>query len=369
MKIWRVNIVVFMTVLMMGCHGKKDTLYDIPLYRSLKSAVEFTPGDYIDSIRYIPLETTDSCFMGDVYKIIRWKDFYYIRDLNEHLFFFFSYGKFVCSIGRKGRGANEYVALADFTIDPENGDIYLVVPGKIMVYAYTGELLRTMEVDSDWQVAALDRNGHLIFIIPVSRDQKEPLLIVCDKGGQVIREIKGMEVKCDIAYFNWLHEQDGRVYYKEEFSDTLCYLDGTLNSHPYALVDFGDYKFQPSHFSMGMINQWPDCYRLGGVFDFDHSMVLNVQRGLMDQVENLNTYLFDKKKGKVGVFEKNTDSNGFRIGGVVYAPRAAWKNQLICIIASSSVIGNAKISDPELEKLVSQMDENANPVLAVFDMK
>lgn len=62
-----------------------------------------------------------------------------------------------------------------------------------MVYAYTGELLRTMEVNPDWQVAALDRNGHLMFIIPVSTDQREPLLIVCDKRGQVIREIEGME--------------------------------------------------------------------------------------------------------------------------------------------------------------------------------
>lgn len=165
-----------------------------------------------------------------------------------------------------------------------------------MVYAYTGELLRTMEVNPDWQVAALDRNGLLMFIIPVSTDQREPLLFVCDKRGQVIREIEGMEVKCDVAYFNWLHEQNGRVYYKEEFSDTLCYLDGSLNSHPYALADFGNYKFQPSQFSMRMIDQWTACYRLGGVFDFDRFMVLNVQRGLMDQVENLNTCLFDKKK-------------------------------------------------------------------------
>lgn len=242
------------------------------------------------------METTDSCFIGDICKIIRCQDFYYIRDLSGHLFLFTSDGKFVRSIGRKGRGANEYVALADFTVDPENGDIYLVTPGKIMVYAYTGELLRTMEVNPDWQVAALDRNGLLMFIIPVSTDQREPLLIVCDKRGQVIREIEGMEVKCDVAYFNWLYEQNGRVYYKEEFSDTLCYLDGSLNSHPYALADFGNYKFQPSQFSMRMIDQWTACYRLGGVFDFDRFMVLNVQRGLMDQVENLNTCLFDKKK-------------------------------------------------------------------------
>lgn len=33
------------------------------------------------------------------------------------------------------------------------------------------------------------------------------------------------------------------------------------------------------------------------------------------------------------------------------------------------MIGNTKIGDPELEKLASQMDENANPILAVFDIE
>lgn len=335
--------------------------------QALESVSSLKAEEYIASIRYVPLETTDSCFLGDIYKIIPWGDFYYVSDL-EKVFLFSTDGKFLRKFGKKGRGPEEYTALTDFVVDPDNGDIYLLGLGKILVYSLDGKFLRSFEMDVDWQVATFDGNGHIVFISAVAFEER-PLLIVCDKSGQVVRNIFGMKCFCHLGYFNWIQEKEGRVYYKEEFSDTLVYLDSSLDKHPYALVDLENYKFQPSHFSMEMMDQWSKYYRLNGVFDFKRTMIINVQQGLMDQGKRLNSYLFDKESGEIGVFEKNTDQNGLRIGDVVYVPRAACEDKLVCVIPTLNLLENENIRNPELREIISQMDENANPVLAIMVMK
>lgn len=58
-----------------GCRNAENNLYRIPLKEALSGNVHrFSAGEVIDSVRYIPLETTDSCFIGDLYKILCWKE-------------------------------------------------------------------------------------------------------------------------------------------------------------------------------------------------------------------------------------------------------------------------------------------------------
>lgn len=95
-KVPGVIIFVLWVGLMAGCGKKEKTLYDIPLAQALESVSSLKAEEYIASIRYVPLETTDSCFLGDIYKIIPWGDFYYVSDL-EKVFLFSTDGKFLRS--------------------------------------------------------------------------------------------------------------------------------------------------------------------------------------------------------------------------------------------------------------------------------
>ena len=116
--IWCILILV---VCVQGCRNKvEDSLYCISLEEALRAPRQLESGNYIDHIEYIPLETTDSCFISDIYKIERWKDRLYISDLSEDLYLFSAEGKFIRKIGTKGRGTGEYNALTDFAVNQEN---------------------------------------------------------------------------------------------------------------------------------------------------------------------------------------------------------------------------------------------------------
>lgn len=142
-----------------------------------------------------------------------------------------------------------------------------------------------------------------------------------------------------------------------------------MNPHPYARIEWENYKFQPAHFTMEKHKEWPEYYRINALFDFKGFMILNVQCGLMDQGLNTDAYVFDKASSKVGVFERNGEHNGLQIDGIVYGPKAAYGNRLIGIIPATELAGKAEIRNPELQKMICQMDENANPVLAVLYTK
>lgn len=363
------EIILVSVLLLTACHKIAPVLYRIPLSEGIEHAALFDAGDYIDSVDYVLLETNDSCWIGDVYKIIPYRNFYYIRDLHENLFLFTDRGKFLRKIGKKEKGPGEYVTFTDFAVDPANGDVYLAALGKLMVYSMEGKLLRAEEIPFDWQVFAFAGQKHLVFIAPVPLEAQTPLLTICDKSGKNAGQIAGRAVACDLGYFNWIQEQSGRIYYKEEFSDTLFYIDELMNPHPYARIEWGNYKFQPAHFTMEKHKEWPEYYRINALFDFKGFMILNVQCGLMDQGLNTDAYVFDKASGKVGVFESNGEHSGLQIDGTVYGPKAAYGNRLIGIIPATELAGKTEIRNPELQKMICQMDENANPVLAVLYMK
>ena len=352
-----------------GCRNAENNLYRIPLKEALSGNVHrFSAGEVIDSVRYIPLETTDSCFIGDLYKILCWKDFYYIRDLQGNLYLFTTQGHFLRKIGKQGRGPEEYTALCDFAVDPANGDIYLLTLGKVMVFSLYGELNNTFPVSTDWEVCTFAPSGFLAFITPVSSSQAPfYLLNLCDKQGETVLQIPGQPVNCGFVYYNWIQEQGGKAFYKEEFSDTLYYLDAKNTPHPYACMDFGNFRFVPALFDFAKAEKWTKYYRLDGVFNFTRTLVMNVQQGLVDK--NIQSYLFDKSSGTIGTLGKRSRQKGFIIDGIECFPLAACENQLICAAYASQLPENPAIKSPQLKAIANSMSPDSNPLLVVLFMK
>lgn len=357
--VWSVILVLGGLFLNVSCNRGDTTFYRIPVYEGLESSSFSDVKNDADSICYISLETTDSCLIGQVYKIVRWADFYYISDLSQNLYLFTDSGKFVRRIGRQGKGPEEYTNLCDFAVDHENGDVFLVDYGKVLVYNTEGEFQRSFTVESDMQVCTMDKAGHLVFIAPSPMESGcFDLLTLCDKNGVVISRIPGVGEDCDLSYFNWITEHRDRIYYKPEFSDTLYFLDATQKVHPCAQVDFGEYKLTPASLKIDKINELSEYDRLDGVFDFEKFIILNVQKGL--KKKELEAFIFDKDTGTI----KKWKLEGMKIGIT-----SVYGNQLVCSLSAMDLLDCQEIRSTGLKKVVSQIQADSNPVLAVVYLK
>ncbi len=99
------------------------------------------PKKVIKSISFIPLETSEQCLIGTVGKIVALNDKYYIIDSQyaNGVLVFNKEGKYIKSIGKKGRGKGEFLRLNSFCIDEKGGEMLILdsYARKVLFYNLT----------------------------------------------------------------------------------------------------------------------------------------------------------------------------------------------------------------------------------------
>lgn len=174
------------------------------------------PDSLLKEINYIPLETLESSYIGEIEKIIPFEDRYYVLNgpIASSVACFSSEGKFLFKIQAIGRGPGEYGDLSDFLIDKENRHLELLdLYGKILYFDLLhGNFIKEKRI----KACCL---GFIKF---------ESGAYACSTGGGR-QEIDGKEVSGNLIFL------DENFELKTEFLSTIgvqevtCYLPGKLN--------------------------------------------------------------------------------------------------------------------------------------------
>lgn len=114
---------LFIFTFLLSCSPKNDNnsfeqIHFSKEYISLNDSLE---------LKFIPLETTDSCLIGSISNIQIRNNLIYLLEgrKSEDLFVFDMDGKFIARVGKKGAGPGQYVRIADFDIDTDRQLIVL----------------------------------------------------------------------------------------------------------------------------------------------------------------------------------------------------------------------------------------------------
>lgn len=121
----------------------KQTKAPIPIKigRDTLMRTDSIAEDYI----FIPLETTDESLLSTIDKICIDNDYIFINDAGSgKVFQFTCNGKFVRTIGKKGRGPNEYSKISDISINKKTKNLCLIDGGaaKLLYYDYEGTCVK-----------------------------------------------------------------------------------------------------------------------------------------------------------------------------------------------------------------------------------
>ena len=104
----------------------------------------------IGNIRYIPLETTDECLLGNADKILIQNNRIYVADFNKamSLFVFDMNGKYLFKINKRGQGPGEYTSFRDFDIH-NNKELYMFdnFGQKLLIFDLEGKYLRDIKFE------------------------------------------------------------------------------------------------------------------------------------------------------------------------------------------------------------------------------
>lgn len=110
----------------------------------------------------IPLETSDDCLIGEIFNIKKRCGRYYVQHSNQmKLDVFDENGKHLQTIGKVGNGPGEYFAICSYDADDQN--IFLLSPGKMMVYDINGNFQKEIPIkEIVWRAIKRIENGFLV---------------------------------------------------------------------------------------------------------------------------------------------------------------------------------------------------------------
>lgn len=182
---------------------------------SIRLEDRFNYSDYVDTVVYVSLETSDYCIVGKVRDLHFVNDKIFIED-QKNIFVFARDGKFISKVSKFGRGHGEYVSLSFFDVNPSNDEICIYDDGKRMVHVYSihGDFLRDVRIDGLPRDFCVMSNGNYLFYTPDEMKDHYRGVWQTDPNGKFINQpvvLSGPSKKVLLTDRNLMHISKNEV--------------------------------------------------------------------------------------------------------------------------------------------------------------
>ena len=361
-----------------GCGGGPDRVVDdsggvltFTIHeRSIDGSIDLT--EIVDSVTYIPLETTPESLIGYVIRAYFVDDMVLVQS-GQQIFFFDKRGKFLRKISRRGRGPGEYLNLSNTILDETNKRI-IVYDGygdKLLYYDFEGVFRKEVPDFAvkyfPREIALLPNGNFLCYRPDHGRGYPHPSgLWEVDSMGVFKRWVRQDDtVHPDIMSFqaSYLYPmRDGKTGFNGVETTSGYYYDGS------EMVEYCSFVFDSKtadHYE-GMYNdEFIELSMKGETFlvrDYFYDNGKYILSSWVDDGNKLFYALYDRSDGSLKTTRTPVDSDFPRI---VVNRRGDW-------VAWEFVFSN----DPDVivavvrhDLFFDRGDEYANPVLQVLQVK
>lgn len=171
-----------------SCTKKNQEKITIDLEQAIDAIMY---SDFIDSISYIELNTNDTCLLSDIEKIYIDNDTILIWDKKDAgILTFSNSGEFIKQINYYGKGANEFITISSFCIEPNKNIIYIwdYPSQRINKYTYKGEFIGYNKSDLFVRDFTVLRNEEKLCILPFYSEYLSYGIWISDINNKTIKQ-------------------------------------------------------------------------------------------------------------------------------------------------------------------------------------
>ena len=155
MRTKKLSLLLLSILILQGCNFRKDSQTDEANIKEIYIDLSKKQQDFYDiandiepDFDIIALETSDSCLIGYIRKIIYANDLYYIQDnKGASIFIFSNDGKFVSKLDKKWAGPDEYINISSFAVKDRCIWIYDDVTKKLLCYNASFDKIKEIKID------------------------------------------------------------------------------------------------------------------------------------------------------------------------------------------------------------------------------
>ncbi|ASB47949.1 6-bladed beta-propeller [Alkalitalea saponilacus] len=340
-------------------------------------------SDYFDSIKIVPLETTEKSLIASINRLVVSHDYIYILDRTSNsVLAFNNCGTFSFRIKSFGRGPAEYTQIGDFCVDFENERIvvYAHAPMKLLYYDLKGNFLAEDMLDDIYSnVMAVDGKIMLFDIDPI----KKKYAWVKPYGSNSLKgsyEIPDFVLK--FAYQRTGYPmvcKSNRPYFFSplDYNIYLCTKDGIV---PKYQLNFNENSIDINYLMSVNDNEISKLFQLCSEkeFGFFISNFRETDDYVIFRFEPGKTVIYSKKSSTAEVFRWHREDMAALGMGMYFAHDGDDNNILTIVEAQNLLTQFERIGwnlEPyrndfphfqKVENILDSISENSNPILVFF---
>jgi hypothetical protein len=403
MKTFKLIVILFALSLIHSCNNNDSTptaTTTIDLTGTPKK--KFNISTIAKSIKYVPLETNDSCIIGTVNQIIICNDRYILTDVNNvnSVFCFDFNGKFITKIGNQGEGPGEY-RIPDYVFyDFVEESIYILDDRgrKIIKYDKNGTFISEtrLEVIADC-VSKLTNERYAIYtrfddISAYNGDNNYSNIYITDENIHIIK--KFIPYSQNINSANIIGVVNPFCSFSNDSVSVIIPYDNniyhvnSINCFPAYSIDFGKHNMPDNFFRDIITSKYSNpMFTIKYINDGNFSYLMSFMESRdwlnLNYKKNgkLTTCYYSKKTGEVfeTYYPLNNDvdgafffplmaTDGYNFYSIVYPYTLKLlqkDNKEIKGLFTNKEIHPSK----EIVKLSNLVNENDNPIIVIVSMK
>lgn len=381
-----VILVLSIVLVVASCQNtSKDNGYlnefDIP--GAINNPEQIKLSDFVSEISYVELETKQESLIGNIQKIIPVDDYYIVSTRESQLKLFSKNGDFISDIGKTGKGPGEYQSIGDIFWDENAKEIIVqsIESNSLVFYSINGDHLKTFENPYYLQFINRLSNGSYLgaVLFPTLMDSVFATYVLFDTDGMV-KPLWASKDKPNIdrpSLFmkHYFCQMGGLDLFFPPRSDTVYVIENN-KVKPFASMNLHD-KVLPddAYFSQDRKKDIWDrsfiSYGSVGISKNEFLVTYKIEKKVFIVICNTST-------GKAKAIEMgengipNDIDGGIPILGFSYLSQ--YKNFMVQGVSpinlkSGIEEGYFKNVSSEFKEMVSNLDEEANPLIIEMKLK
>jgi len=362
---------------------KNEDLYIIPLAKNISNLTEIKCSQFIDQFEYIQLETNEKCLIPNEYRALILKNYILIYSVTFCYVFERKTGKFLCEIGKYGRGPEEYQNSL-LAYDYKNSVVYSGGwKGNMMIFKLDGKYIGSfptppqkggMEAPSFMTRYSCLQNSFIVGYYPNILGIEIKLLTVFNQKGEIIKAFPNKNVypKRPLKMLDLLDAQfyymDNNTYFKERSNDTAFKVT-EKSLIPHLIFEMGKFSVPYEY------KWWPpeerkkvNCILVNKIFENSYWIHLLAEK---ESVEYF--VLYNKITNRLNVSKKGDGIPNDIDSFIPFNPKYVDENGNLVEFINAIQINTwfnenpSKIS--ERIKILRDVDINQNPIMIIGKTK
>jgi hypothetical protein len=241
-----------MYLLLFSC-GKSTSNKIETVFINPDDAEKIQLSSFIDSVKYIKLQTDSTCLTGVISDIMIKEKYIYINDMSKNsILIFDKQGKFISSLDKKGKGEGEYMMISAFTVDSSEHYITILDGIKNKLLTYTNLNFSFVKEESAYHISSNTVKWHEGFLYhsthrldniidSTTKESTNADVIVC-KGNKLVKTLFPKKIFTNNNYYSVYPESfiinDKNELFASIMFDNSFYKIKQLEAIPILKVNF-----------------------------------------------------------------------------------------------------------------------------------